>query len=194
MNRNRMDCSELPAALLLAADDELGPDELMLMEAHLAGCAGCRAQQALFHETDRRLVECGELLDALHSSGPTPRSQEPERLVALKHKNRVPWLGRVRGWQWAAVALAGCVFAAVAVWTGNFQRPAERRAPDQARFTQQSFSNVELSDDTAEVVQVELPLSPLGNPFLDDSQAESVVLADVVVGSDGLAKDIRLAN
>jgi hypothetical protein len=60
-DESRMDCQQLAVALVLSADDELGPDELMLMETHLAGCAACRVQRALFYQTDHCLLTCGEV-------------------------------------------------------------------------------------------------------------------------------------
>jgi hypothetical protein len=50
------------------------------------------------------------------------------------------------------------------------------------------------SIDESEVVHVKLPLSPVGNPFLDGSQSESTVPADVVLGPDGIPQAVRLAN
>ena len=71
---------------------------------------------------------------------------------------------------------------------------AERGHSTSAKPRPQSFSNAELAAGRTEVIRVELPLSPVGNPFLDGSQSESVVLADVVVGVDGEPQAVRLAN
>src|SRR5580693_7441494 len=81
----RMDCSQLAAALLLAADGELKYDELLGMERHLAGCPACRTQRALFLETDRRLAMCGEVLDSM--------------MATTRRQNRLLWLRRLTRWQ-----------------------------------------------------------------------------------------------
>ena len=47
---------------------------------------------------------------------------------------------------------------------------------------------------SAEVIRVKVSLAPVGDPFLDSSLAESMVLADVAVGSDGQPRDIKLAE
>jgi anti-sigma factor RsiW len=187
---SRMDCAQLAAALVLAADDELEQDALLLVEAHLTDCAACRAQSALFRQTDRYLLTCGQALDGPSLSGPAARARLAGRLAALQREEPARWLRA--GWPWAAVAPVFSIVA-VAVWMVFAPWPRERESAGKAAFGP-LFSNAGLSAGSTELNRVELPLSPVGNPFLDGSPAESVVLADVVVGPDGLPQTVRLAN
>jgi anti-sigma factor RsiW len=193
-NDNRMDCEQVAVALLLAADDDLGPDERVLLETHLMGCAACRAQQTLFRQTDSRLLACSQVLDRLSPAGPDARVRLVGKLAAPQHPSWIAWLQRARAWQWASVALAGLSFVAVTVWIIVAPWSAERGLSTKAGLRSRSFSSAELSAGGTEVIRVELPLSGAGDPFLDGSPSESVVLADVVVGSDGLPRAVRLAN
>jgi anti-sigma factor RsiW len=193
-NDNRMDCEQVAVALLLAADDDLGPDERGRMEGHLTGCAACRAQQTLFRQTDSRLLACSEVLDRLSPAGPDGRVRLVEKLAASQQQHWMAWLRPARAWQWASVALAGLSFLAVTVSIVSMPWSADRGDSAKAGLRSRAFSSAELSAGSTEVIRIELPLSPAGNPFLDGSPSESVVLADVVVGADGLTRAIRLAN
>jgi anti-sigma factor RsiW len=181
-DERQMGCAQLAVALVLAADGELSREDRLLLETHLAGCPACRTQAALFDRADRELLVCGEALDGMGSAGPDARARLIHRLVPPKSGRLIPRLRRVSRWQWAAVA--GVSLAAAVLWIMIAPRAADR----------QPFSSAELQGGNTEVIRVELPLSPVGDPFLDGSQSESVVLADVVFGSDGLPRTVRLAD
>jgi anti-sigma factor RsiW len=166
-DENRMDCGQAAVAWLLAADDELKPAERARMESHVTGCAACRAQRALFRQTDGRLLACGDLLDRQSPARSDARVPSPQR----------NW----PAWQWAPVALAGIAFLAVVTWTSSRSRP-------------QPPATGQWAGGNAEWIRMELPLSPIGDPFLDGSQSEPPILADLVVDEDGLPRGIRLAN
>lgn len=179
-DERRMDCEQLAVALLLAADDELSPDDRLLMETHLAGCPACRTQSALFHRTDQQLLAGGEALEDTRSVL-AARARLMDSLATPSQAGLVSWLHGTRTWPWAAIASLS--LAAAMLCITMTPRPVDR----------ESLSNA-LSAGSTEVVRVELPLSPVGDPFLDGSQSESVVLADVVFGPDGLPRTVRLAD
>jgi anti-sigma factor RsiW len=160
-------CSSIAGLIALAADGELQPDEQLLLSSHLAQCPSCHAQAALFDRTDRRLLECRAILDTV--SPPSANRPLPQPTRSL--------------WRWAPAAVAALTLALVATRTTLRERPAE---PPRATS--------EFSDNAATVVPMELPLSPVGDPFLDSSPAESVIRVDVAIGADGQPKDIHLAN
>jgi anti-sigma factor RsiW len=187
----KMDCTQVPVALVLAADDELSSGELMRVETHLAGCVACRDQGATFDQTDRRLLESGELLKVLSRSRPAARAQLMRALAAQKHGRTLSRLPHIRSWRWATVGLAALGLAVAAVW---ITMEPKHRDSAEAPFRSRPFSTAELSGGTTEVIRAELSLDPIGNPFLDGSESESGMLADVVVGPDGQPLSIRLAD
>jgi anti-sigma factor RsiW len=187
-----MNCAQLAVASVLAADGELSPEQMRLMEMHLATCPACRTQWAIFDRVERRLLECREVLDSLSPSGARPRVMGT--ITAPKQENRVPLPWHETGWQWATAAMAGLSLAVVAVWLTMAPWPADPGHSAKADFHSRSFSSAELSAGNTQVIRVELPLAPVGDPFLDGSQSESAVLADVTIGSDGQPRAIRLAN
>jgi anti-sigma factor RsiW len=189
IDKRPMDCTQVAVAMVLAADDELSSDELMYLETHLAGCAACRQQRATFDRTDRRLLESGELLNFLSRSRPAVRAQLMRTLAAPKHRRTLSWFPHRRGWRWATVGLAG--LAVAAIW---ISMEPKRRDSAETHFRSRPFSTAELSAGSTEVIRMELPLAPIGNPFLDGSEFESAVPADIVVGPDGQPLSIRLAD
>ena len=113
-----MTCQELDERLDAWIDGELDPRAAPEVEAHLAGCAPCRARE-------RRLRQ---LLD--HAAS-LPRSITPPRDLWPDIARRI---GRERTWSWAAGGLQPWALAAAAtvlvglvsvLWTG--------RAPSAAR-------------------------------------------------------------
>jgi anti-sigma factor RsiW len=172
MHNDGMKCSELAGFLALAADDELSPDERPLLETHLAECASCRAEAERFLRTDRRLIECREILDSV-SPPPSPWASRAKAKALRRPRRglRVPFV------------LAGASLAAVAMLL--IVAPRSKQPPHAA---------AEPADLAGEVIAVELSLTPAGDPFADGSQTELVVHADMVVGPDGQARAIRLTR
>jgi anti-sigma factor RsiW len=177
-------CGHLAAALVLAADDELTTAEWRAVNHHLARCAACRSQWAAAARLDMRLRECGVEVKSQNPPDPAVRV----RLVdALRAHDRRRWKG---GWprkgRWgSAVAYAAtlCV-AAMAAWIVLVPENLGRRRVERPVIVQ----------GNAELIRVKVSLAPVGDPFLDGSLAESMVLTDVAVGSDGQPRDIRLAE
>jgi anti-sigma factor RsiW len=170
-------CQRFAVLMVLAADKELTPPQRQSMEAHAAFCAACRERLAAFQRVDAHLKATGELLDAANPARPATRIEMRRQLALVTRQRRRPPV-----WQWAAAAVVLLALAAALVW-----RPAAHQPP-VAKF------NLEWHADGMEVFRVELPLAPGCAPFLDDSQGETRVLADVVVGPDGAPRSVRLAN
>lgn len=186
-------CANLTVALLLAADGELSNTEWLVVEQHLAVCTACRAQSVDFAQTDRRLLESAADLNAIGPADGDARIRLVSALSDRRGRKWVTWFQPSRKSGWAAVAFAGLsllIAASTIIATWN----SERRRAAAAEYRSRSFPAADLTSGNAEVIRVHLPLAPVGDPFLDGSQSESLVLADVAVGSDGQPRSIRLAE
>ena len=177
-------CRDLAAALVLAADDELSTAERRAVDHHLAQCADCRLQWAAAARMDARLRECGAEMNAQSPPDPAVRV----RLVdAFRSGERRRWQG---GWPgqgkrgWVVASAATLCVAALAAWIVTVPKNLGRR-PGELPV---------IAPVSAEVIRIKVSLAPVGDPFLDGSLAESIVLADVAVGSDGQPRDIKLAE
>ena len=178
-----MACDAVAGALLPAADGELSEAEWLEMKRHLDQCAACRTKWESFALTDGRLLECAAELDALCPSDSALRV----RLVNALHgrtTRRWSWMPGPANWKWASVFLAALGLAAAAIWTVTVTplHVEHRRAAADA------------PPASGEVVRMQLSLAPAGDPFLDGSPSESLVLADVAVGPDGEPTGMRLAE
>jgi anti-sigma factor RsiW len=97
---------------------------------------------------------------------------------ALDQKRSTPRSAARRPQVWALAALTVLAAFVLALWA-----PRSRPLPLSAG----------LSGDNTQTIRVELPLFAAGDPFLDDAGSEAPVLADVIVGADGLPQDVQLA-
>jgi predicted anti-sigma-YlaC factor YlaD len=188
------ECATVAAAMVLAADDELSKAEWLVVETHLDQCAVCRAQWANLAVTDRRLLECAAELNALSPSGSALRARLMTALCERERRRWPGWIPRPGKWGWAAVSLATLSLAAVAAWTIITPLNIEHGRPGPSGFGAPSFAPADTPPGSAEVVRLQLSVAPVGDPFLDASQSESLVLADVAVGSDGQPTGMRLAE
>lgn len=184
-------CASLAADLVLAADDELSPAKWRVVEQHLALCPACRAQWAVFARTDQRLLECAAELDALRPSDSAMRARLVSALSKRERNRWARWLPGQGKWGWAVASLS---LAVLVTWTILTPGNLERRGPERSGVGSLEFIAADKASVSAEVVRVKLSLAPVGDPFLDGSPAESLVLADVAVGSDGQPKGIRLVE
>jgi predicted anti-sigma-YlaC factor YlaD len=185
-------CASLAADLVLAADDELSTAEWRVVEQHLALCPACRGQWAAFARTDRRLLECAAELNALRPSDAAMRARLVSALSKRERNRWTRWLPEQGKWGWAGASLASLSLTALVAWTILTPGNLERRRRERSDVG--SLESAAADNASAEVVRVKLSLAAVGDPFLDGSQAESLVLADVAVGSDGQPTGIRLAE
>jgi len=165
-------CASLADSLVLAADDELTTAEWHAVEQHLEECPACRAQWSAFARLDRRLLECRAAIRA-----PSPPDQARRARLARALSRRTPEQ-RKRGWAVASFATLG-----LAVLTLIALAPLNREVRQPAAVV-----------PGTEVLRVNVPLAPIGGPFLDSSITESLIQADVTIGSDGQPMDIKLAE
>lgn len=163
------ECAGFAAALVLSADDEWTTIERRAAEHHLARCVACRAQWAAFTRLDQRLLETGAEISA-----PDP-ALRIRIFTALRRRERNQW----------RLALAPLALAASAAWIVLVPPKNVERPPLQAPAVLAA---------SGEVLRIQLTLAPVGDPFLDSSPAESLVVADVAVGSDGRPREIKLVE
>jgi anti-sigma factor RsiW len=177
-------CADLAAALVPAADNELTKAELGAVERHLAQCAACRLQWSAVARMDADLRECGAEINAQSPPDPAVRV----RLVdAVRSRERGRWQIRWPGqgkWGWVGASAASLCVAAVAAWIVLVPENLGRRRTERPI----------VAPGSAEVIRIKVSLAPVGDPFLDGSLAEPMVLTDISVGPDGQPQDIRLAE
>jgi hypothetical protein len=156
---------------------------------HVDGCAECRT------EIDR----FGNTL-ALFRSAVTGWADREARRSALPIRSRLP--GRLK-WEWALAAAAFVAAVATPGWPvpgwsragsnvsvddGASDRPAE----EASEFFPLMYSNVPVTN--GQTVRLELPQSALASFGLEADDASGTVLADVLVGQDGLARAVRFVR
>src|SRR5579872_5232479 len=187
-------CGHLAAAMVLAADEELTTAGWRAVNQHLAQCAACRSQWAAVARVDTRLRECRAEINAQSPPDPAVRG----RLInALSSPKGSSWLGvtlRQGKWGWAAASAAGLFLAALATWLVVVPENLGRRYSRQPENQPRGSTSAIMAPGSPEVIRVNVSLAPVGDPFLDGSLAESIVLTDVAVGPDGQPRDIRLAE
>ena len=185
---------DLAAALVLAADDELSTAEWQAVDQHLVQCTACRSQWSAVARMDTRLRECQAEIKAQNPPDPAVRV----RLInALSGSSRSSWLGAMpkQGrWDWAAASAAGLVLAVLAASLAVVPEDFGRRYSRQPDSQPHGSASAAMAPGSAEVIRVKVSWAPIGDPFLDGSSAESMVLTDVAVGSDGQPRDMRLAE
>ncbi|HTW65323.1 MAG TPA: hypothetical protein VME17_11930 [Bryobacteraceae bacterium] len=155
-------------------------------------------------ENDRELLDS---LRALAADGPQTAPDRVElRLLAEFRRRKTR--NRVRVWTSLVGAAALAAGIAVFVWSREAPRPAA--TPAVTTLAAASFDAGDDSDtsfyplpeaealpamETAVVVQVQLPVSSLrlmGVPV--DEEREGAVQAELLLGQDGLARGVRLAQ
>ena len=181
-------------------------------EVHAAGCGACAAELA----QARRLTSGLRLLRSELSGAGAPASVEANLLAAFRATHaprpepRAAWW-RLPALQWAAAGLAAAALAA-GVWIVPAKRPA---APPAARRPVVQTQQVELAamtpqeredgfiplpnapqidpNDDVNVVRMEFPRSAMLAVGLDvnPDQVSDTVEAEVMLGSDGLARAVR---
>jgi anti-sigma factor RsiW len=187
-------CGDLAAALVLAADGELTTAEWRAVDQHLEQCAACRSQWAAIARMDTRLSECRA---EIHAQSPPDPAVRVRLISALSSPKRSSWLGgRLRHgkWGWATASAAGLFLAALAAWLVVGPENLGRRNTRQPNNQPRGSASAVMAPGSPEVIRVKVSLAPVGDPFLDGSLAESMVLTDVAVGPDGQPRDIRLAE
>jgi anti-sigma factor RsiW len=116
-------CRDARALFSARLDGRLGPDDARALDAHLAGCAGCRRELARWEAVAR----------ALRAAGPAP---VPPFLAERAFRAAIRGEGPAPGaWFLPAarkVALAGAL-AAAGIWVAALATGAGRRAPDSAQ-------------------------------------------------------------
>jgi hypothetical protein len=121
-----MNCDSTREGLSALIDGALASPQRAAVEAHLAGCAGCRARR-------REIADLRELMRALQTVDP-PGAPDMARRVLAEVRDR-----RRRSFALAAglggIVLAGCVVAAAAL-RNRGPAPAEPRAPVPASVSE----------------------------------------------------------
>jgi hypothetical protein len=184
-----MNCPQFDEALLDAARGEPATPAL---RAHLAICERCSSSLRQQENLTRGLRALGGGLDI----EPAPGLEA--RLMAAFHEEvgvetRTPWRAML-----GAAAAVLLVVASLVVASRDFERSRaqSRMVAAEAEFVPWPGVAALPQFESGQLVRTELPASVL--PLLGIEPASGVtseiVMADVLIGQDGLARAVRLAN
>lgn len=158
-------------------------------QRHVDGCAECQAKLARFESTL-----------AVFRRAVTLRADREARRSARPLGSRPA--GRL-SWDWALAAAAVVAGIAIPVWptlgrprSGSMANTSDaafnRSAEVTSEFFPLMYSNVPVTN--GQTVRLELPQAALASFGLEADDASGTVLADVVVGQDGLARAVRFVR
>ena len=157
-------------------------------QRHVNGCAECRA--AIDHFGHSMLV--------FRNAVTVWADREAQRsMPALESR---PSGGRQ--WEWALAAAAVVAGIAIPVWPNlGWQRDAtvsvndvalDRPAEEASELFPLKYSNVPVTN--GQTIRLELPQAALASFGLEADDTSGTVLADVIVGQDGLARAVRFVR
>jgi hypothetical protein len=195
--------------LIRAIDDELNEIEAREVESHLAACEECARRRQRVRQVSAQLeAAIGETPVALSGQQRDRLERQLEmRELAASTKHRSPVLRRL---SWAMAVAAALAFALMFV-------PQWKRAPKRAdrlatlqpstfevdgeRFMALPYSNPDLPVNTAQIVQMQVPVSALADagivfePISNEiGGTDRSVRADVLLGLDGRPVGIHVLS
>jgi hypothetical protein len=152
------------------------------------------------------MTEEDRLEDRLRSlASAAPQKAGPELHERLRAAFRLRVNQRVRLWDYVARVAASAVLAAslYLVWTDwTHRKPTEKQKAADAPARQRSefialpYAQSEVPLEQPVIVRVQIPVSELGvmgMPLVHTTAGE-IVNADLLVGQDGIARAVRLAQ
>lgn len=186
-----MTCTHWEERIVDRARGAAGEDEAL--QAHLAGCAGCTARLA----REQRLTAGLRALAADTGGGPSASLERRllasfETLHAERGAARGEWRSPVAAAAAVVVLAGGILFA----WQ-RYERAHEAALEAVAgEFVPWPGASTLPAFESGQLVRTELPASAL--PILGIATPARItgttVAADVLVGQDGLARAVRLAQ
>lgn len=199
------------AVLIRAIDDELNESETHAVESHLAACDECaRRRQRLRHLSANIESAIGEAPVALSLEQRDCLDRELEaREAAASAKRSSPALLRV-SWALGIAAALAFVFMFMPQWKRAQKHPGSALAAavqpsafdvDGEQFLALPYSNPDLPLNTAQIVQMQVPVSALADagivfePISNEiASRDSSVKADVLLGIDGRPVGIHVLS
>jgi hypothetical protein len=183
------DCRQTKTLLMLAADGELGAEQMACLERHVESCPACHLEQMHFQELDRDLGVYGDLLSRQNAprtdqlAGQAPAAGPPGRVCAA-----ILWIPQL------AAALAAVLFLGVIL----VHRVAPGR-PDvvmDEAFVPIPYVQPLDPYESATVIRMDVPVAALiaVGYKMGASDPTAVVKADVLVGEDGRAHAVRILS
>jgi hypothetical protein len=179
------DCSETKTLLMLAADGELAPDQIVGLERHVESCPVCYRERVLFGALDRDLGVYADLLCRENAAASVAAGGAAAR---GKGRAAMRWIS-----QWAAAVAAMLVLGAMLVHrlsTGGSNEGMD------AAFVPIPYVQALDPYETATVMRMDVPVAALISVGykVDASDPTALVKADVLVGEDGRAHAVRVLS
>jgi hypothetical protein len=184
------DCSQTKTLLMLAADGELGPEQIAWLERHVLSCPACQQEQTLFQELDRDLGAYGDLAGRQNEPRTDQLADLPHRMAAPRDRVRaaIGWIPQLAAALAAALLLGVILVHRVAPGLPNV-------VMDEA-FVPIPYVQPLDPYESATVMRMDVPVAALiaFGYKLDASDPNAVVKADVLVGEDGRAHAVRVIS
>ena len=184
-----MNCHQFDEAILDAARGEPAAPSL---RQHLAGCSRCAVYLQQQQNLTRGLTALARTTQGVPASDLEDRLLEAFRAqVGVEVDVRAPWRAVL-----GAAAAVLLVVASLLVASRDFERAQNRTVSAEAEFVPWPGATALPQFESGQLVRTELPASVL--PLLGIEPASGVtseiVMADVLIGQDGLARAVRLAK
>lgn len=182
-----MNCHQFDEAIVDVARGETPSPGL---QAHLAGCDRCSAHLRQQENLTRGLRALARGVDAVPAPG-----LEERLILAFREQvevnTRMPWRTML-----GAAAAVLLVVASLLVASRDFRRAHDRAAAAESEFVPWPGAATLPRFESGQMVRTELPASVLPLLGLEPAAGATgdTVMADVVIGQDGLARAVRLAQ
>jgi hypothetical protein len=180
----------------LGRDAPIDLPQRIMLEAHVARCRRCASRLG---EEQRLTAALGQLARASANAQAPTRVEERLR-AAFRRQHRKAAAPPGRSWLWPTLAAALLVFALLFVRPdGHVQQPSPPAAaaaePLADGFIPIRLAHNQPEGDGVRIARVEMApqaLTALGLPLLVEAETDRPIVADVLLGQDGLAHAIRL--
>lgn len=184
-----MNCHQFDEAIL---DTARGAPATPSLRQHLAGCGRCTVHLQQQQNLTRGLCALARTTEGVPATDLEDRLMEAFRAqVEVDVDVQAPWRAMLGAAAAVLLVVASLVFA-----SRDFERAHDRTVAADAEFVPWPGVAALPQFESGQLVRTELPASVL--PLLGLEPASGVtaeiVMADVLIGQDGLARAVRLAK
>ncbi len=183
----------------LGRDASVALSQRMMLEAHAVRCERCASRLA----EERQLTAALRSLACADANARTPTRVEDQLRATFRRQHRAPpTCSPTRSWLRSALAAALLVLALFFIRPEAPVPHAVPAAPATAEAQADGFIPIRLADsqpngDGVWIARVEMApqaLAALGLPLLVEVETDRPIMADILLGQDGLAQAIRFVR